>query len=404
MQTFKKWQAAAGLLLATGSALAGGKSTINIMTYNQYLGADLTPVLAAQSAETFNTALVGVLRHAAQSNFPARARAQAKIVNQRAPDVLALQESWRLSCQDFDQNPATGCEDPQIANAFHDYLDLTLAALNKKKQKYKKAALVKNLDLGAVTVPGAPAPGLPFVINGVNAFLTAIDRDVILVRTEVNAVPAYFSDEACPTRSEDGCTYQVTATADTPIGPLSIPRGFVGIFAIVSGNEYRIINTHLEIKGEDVLQPQFTYYQAMQASELIDAIAAYHPPFGYSILVGDINSSPAQANPTGEMGEIITPYRQFTESAGYLDVWNARSGHASGFSCCQPEDLANRASRLYERIDMIFSIDAPNKAYNIQVLGNKAANKTKPKRPRLWPSDHASVAAKLRYWTLSTAD
>lgn len=399
MQTFIKWQAAC-LLLATGSALAGGKSTLNIMTFNQYLGADLTPVLAAQNAETFNSALVGVLRHAAQSNFPARASAQAKLVNQRAPDVLALQESWRLSCQDFDQNPATGCEDPMIANAFHDYLDLTLAELNKKKQKYKKAALVKNLDLGAITVPGAPAPGLPFVINGVNAFLTAIDRDVIVVRTDVNAVPVAFSDTVCPTRSEDGCTYQVTATADTPIGPLPVPRGFVGIYAMVSGSEYRIINTHLEIKGEDVLQPQFTYYQAMQARELIDAIAAPNLPFGYSILVGDINSSPAQANPSGE---IITPYRQFTESAGYMDVWKAKSGHATGFSCCQPEDLANRASRLYERIDMIFLIDAPENTYDIQVLGNKAGNKTKPQRPRLWPSDHASVAAKLRYFTLNGA-
>lgn len=395
MQTFIKWQAAC-LLLATGSALAGGKSTLNIMTFNQYLGADLTPVLAAQNAETFNSALVGVLRHAAQSNFPARASAQAKLVNQRAPDVLALQESWRLSCQDFDQNPAAGCEDPLIANAFHDYLDLTLAELNKKKQKYKKAALVKNLDLGAITVPGAPAPGLPFVINGVNAFLTAIDRDVILVRADVDASPVAFSDALCPTRSEDGCTYQVTPSTDTPIGPLSVPRGFVGIDATVSGSDYRIINTHLEVKGEDLLMPQFTYYQAMQASELIEVIAASKPAGRYSILVGDINSSPAQANPTGEMGEIITPYRQFTESAGYIDVWTAKSGHATGFSCCQPEDLANRASRLYERIDMIFSIDAPQKAYGIQVLGNKAANKTK-QRPKLWPSDHASVAAKLRY-------
>ncbi|MGR8940243.1 MAG: endonuclease/exonuclease/phosphatase family protein [Gammaproteobacteria bacterium] len=376
MKSLTKWLVKVGLLLIATSASAAGNK-INVMTLNQYLGADLTPLLTAGSAAEFNAALVKVLEHTAQSDFPARAIAQAKAINKRSPDVLALQESGSLSCLDYNEFDNKGCEDPQIINAFHDYLDLTKMALNQKKPKYKQAALVKNLDT---------APGIPFVINGVWAFLTVVDRDVILVREGIDASPVTFP---CSKRSEDGCNYQDVA----PLGPFAVERGFVGIDTTVFGKDYRIINTHLEIDLRD-LGPFIPPLQAFQARELIDTITATKPADRVSLLLGDINSSPEQ---TDFSQAVLTPYHQFTESAHYLDAWDFKRGNSPGYTCCQPEDLKNRRSALFERIDMIFLIEEPEKVKSIQVIGNKYSDKTKPRRTGLWPSDHGAVTAKLKY-------
>jgi len=68
-----------------------------------------------------------------------------------------------------------------------------------------------------------------------------------------------------------------------------------------------------------------------------------------------------------------------------------------GMSCCQDEDLGNHRSTLYERVDLIFSLAVPGKVLNARLLGESVADKTWPPGLGVWPSDHASVAARLRY-------
>jgi hypothetical protein len=68
-----------------------------------------------------------------------------------------------------------------------------------------------------------------------------------------------------------------------------------------------------------------------------------------------------------------------------------------GFSCCQAEDLLNRKSELYERVDLIFSLAPPRKVQDARLLGESVSDKTPPPGRGLWPSDHASVAARLQY-------
>ncbi|MGZ8201394.1 MAG: endonuclease/exonuclease/phosphatase family protein [Methylosarcina sp.] len=374
-----------GLLSVALSASAEGK--IDVMTLNQYLGADLTPVLAAPDSESFNAGLVEVLAQAAQSDFRLRALAQAEAVARRAPDVLALQEVWKLSCADFDFNPSTGCEDPLIANAFVDHLELMLKALNNKGAKYRPAAVVKNLDLEKINIAGIP--GIAFNVNGVDAFLVAVDRDVILVRADVPARPVPLT--GCAKPSVDGCNYQVVAEAETPLGPLAIERGYIAVDATVAGKQYRIFNTHLEVKGEDVGDPLFTFYQASQAYELIQTISLTTPLNRTALLLGDINSSPDQ--PDDLSNGIITPYHQL--AAEYIDIWDLKPGNPRGYTCCQAEDLKNRRSGLFERIDLIFSVAQPERIRNVRVIGDKPFNKTVVKE--LWFSDHVAVAAELLF-------
>jgi endonuclease/exonuclease/phosphatase family metal-dependent hydrolase len=381
------------LLFFTSFARAEGK--ISVMTLNQYLGADLAPIISTIDPIAFNQGLVGVLAQTAKSDFRARARAQARAIASRLPDVLALQEVWELRCRDFDGDPATGCEDPQIAAAFTDHLALTLAALKKKGVKYKRAALVKNLDLEKINVPGAPAAGIPFVIHNVPAFLVAVDRDAILVRERINAQPVVFSQALCPNPSVDGCNYQDAAEAITPVGPLRIERGFMAVDAKIAGRDYRIFNTHLEVKGEDLKPPLplFTFFQAAQAQELVQVIGFSAMANRKTLLLGDMNSSPVQQNPAPE---IVTPYQQFA-AAHFMDIWTLRPGDLPGYTCCQDDNLQNRKPSLEERIDMIFSVDNPEKAKNIRVIGDKASTKATSHGLRLWFSDHAAVAAKLQF-------
>ncbi|MBW2666395.1 MAG: hypothetical protein JRE13_08910, partial [Deltaproteobacteria bacterium] len=119
--------------------------------------------------------------------------------------------------------------------------------------------------------------------------------------------------------------------------------------------------------------------------------------------VGDINSSPDDPLifvpapiPPGFPPVIVPPYTQFVGS-GYTDAWDLRPGSAPGFTCCQDDDLLNHQSQHDERIDVIFSVDVPNKVKKARVLGSRVSDKTSPPGHGLWPADHGSVAATLEF-------
>jgi len=109
--------------------------------------------------------------------------------------------------------------------------------------------------------------------------------------------------------------------------------------------------------------------------------------------VGDINSSPE--HPVISMGQIqiIPPYKQL-EGAGYLDLWTLRNGNPPGFTCCQEENLLNPESALSERVDLIFSSEAPINKVKVNIVGNDEADKTPT---GLWPSDHAGVVTQMEF-------
>jgi Endonuclease/Exonuclease/phosphatase family len=355
------------LLWLGQSAYAGN---LEVMTQNQYFGADLAPLLSAPDSE-FNAALVNVLHQMAATNAPARIKAQAELITARNPDVVGLQEVTLVGCSDPYETGA--CTDPSIKGAFVDHLALTLSALNGA---YKVAASVINFNV----------PILPFYLDGIPAVLTFVDRDVILVRTDLAASVVNFGS-ACVYPEADGCNYVAAlGPISTPYGNVYFERGYVGVDVTVAGKDYRVVNTHLEVKDP----PIPSIYQNAQAQELIATLAATTPSDKSLVITGDINSSPADVHDQNNN----PPYWQFLES-GYTDVWTLRPGKDPGFSCCQLGDLSNHKSILYERDDMIFSLDALAGAKQPRVLGDVVSSKTSPPGRGLWPSDHGAVAATL---------
>ena len=314
---------------------ADAVAAVKMMTQNQYLGADFAS-LATQPPEDVNRALVRILRQIAATDFRARAQRQAEQIGRHLPDLVGLQEVWALSCIDASPSDRRGCQHPSIADAFLDYLQVTLEALDDLGVDYDAVASVKNFDLSSLTItpeggPSISPGGLPFRIAGVDALLIALDRDVILARadTVVDPVPVGFPPFVCRV-SQQGCNYQVVLPVafELPQGVLQVnfERGFVAVDALVEGTEYRFVNTHLEVREPQPGNAASRVFQTAQAAQLIGALAFFAPPGLIQIVVGDINSAPVDQPVPGPLplpppfdAGLVPPYLQFVD-AGYTDT------------------------------------------------------------------------------------
>ena len=369
--------------------MAGG-DFIKVMTQNQYLGADLTPIVAAPDEVSFNAAVITALQQIAANDLEARIEKLAFAISSRRPHVVGLQEVYEFTCEDFGSGNCAVFE-----GAFNDHLEATMQALEKQRANYKVAAVVENLVLPP---PALPLPGLPVHLDadGVpDMFVGVIDRDVILTRHDVSASAVNFG---CQRPSADGCNFTQVASVNTLIGPINIERGFVGVDATVRGKEYRVINTHLEVRTPDPTNPLSSGLQAAQATELLlTAGLVPRPADSRLIILGDINSAPEDvAQP------FVPPYQQFATgigitgdpvSAPYIDAWTLNRWARPGATCCQDADLSNPESALNTRIDSIWLQERPRWAQS-NTLGTLQWNKTES---GLWPSDHATVISRLFY-------
>ena len=380
---------AAIALLACGAAFAGSKADIHVMTQNQYLGADLGPIIAAETPETFNAAMIQALIDVSNNNYPERVQALAESIMDKKPHLVALQEVFSFNCLD----PQGTGQCALFSNAFNDHLALTIDALGGQ---YEIAAQVQNLTLAP---PALPIVGIPVFLDqsAPPIIVQVIDRDVILARNDVATTPVEFN---CAKASLDGCNYQAVAPVTVGGIPINIERGFVGVDATIDGEDYRFINTHLEVKllGDN---PQSAFLQPSQSTELWLAILdqGVFDPTKRLVVTGDFNSSPVDTLPGG----VPTAYQQLTTGVlingtplpfGLADTWYLRPGNPPGFTCCELADLSNAPSIHDERIDIVFAYPTPAGKVKANVLDTEVEDKTPS---GLWPSDHASVSVELTY-------
>lgn len=377
----------ATLSLLSGTAFAGSKADIHVLTQNQYLGADLGPIITAETPEAVNAAMIQALIDVSNNNYPERVQALAGSILDKSPHLVALQEVYAFNCLD---PYGTGFCAP-FANAFNDHLALTMAALGNR---YTVAAEVQNLTLAP---PILPLPGIPLFLDpqAPPVFIQVIDRDVILARSDVVATPVDFD---CQRPSVNGCNYNAVAPVSVAGIPINIERGFVGVDATVEGADYRFVNTHLEVKllGDNLAT---AILQPAQATELWLAILGTFEPQKRLLVAGDFNSSPADVSPIG----VLTAYQQLTSGRALdgsplgislTDTWTLRPGKPDGFTCCEVADLSNAPSQHDERVDIVFAFPSPANRVKANVLDADVVDKT---LSGLWPSDHSSVSVELTY-------
>ena len=185
------------LFAVSGSALAGSRGDndkndagdrsqgykdtrkIDVMTANLYLGADIFRIVeaAADTSDPYAipTAVTQVFGIVQATNFPERAEAIADSIMKRRPQVIGLQEvSW------YRTGPYDGGVDATYT--VYDFLEILMNALAARGLDYRVAGEVTNADVEAPMFVSA---------EGDLADLRLTDRDVILVRGDVDAITGF---------------------------------------------------------------------------------------------------------------------------------------------------------------------------------------------------------------------
>jgi Endonuclease/Exonuclease/phosphatase family len=348
----------------------GKGKEVNVMTRNLYLGADLSPAIAAETPEQLVTAAGIIFRQVLANNFPLRAEGLADEILQTKPDLVGLQEvaGWETT-------PIS----PAGTELTLDYLDLLLAELNggkgkggKGKSQYRVVEVQNEFGAEApADVNGVPddGPPLPLFGNDGEVIGKLQMRDVILARNGAGV----------QTWNEDGDNFD--SNLELPVGGqvVEILRGWTATDAKVRGSHpFRFVNTHLE-----AFDP---FIREDQAEELVAAGGPATGPLPV-ILVGDINSDDDTVEGPG-----------LTDRLAYealLDAGFVERSTANPLSCCIDSPFlevgkGGDISQFDHQVDHVMT-DAPAlvKLKSSTVTGRQPVN-------NFWDSDHAGVFSSLK--------
>ena len=369
-----------------GTASAGPPSSmdVQVMTQNQYVGANLFPLipaLASGNPDVINSALVGIISTVSANRTVDRVNALSSEILERKPDFVGIQEAWLIWCEPIDAAP---CTNPEFKGAWGDHLAQTEYLL---AGQYTKAAYIENFEFGYYFWDSQGNVGFAYVL----------DRDAVFVRAGVPyTLPVPGTDYPCavPFVAGSGCTFNVNTPLDfngDQAADAYILHGFLVVDATIAGKPYRFVNTHLENGYVDGFPGVI---QSAQALQILQATAATEEGRTL-IIVGDMNSDASDAvDPESPIP--ATPYMLFA-GWGLFDVWLYRPGDVLGLTCCQAEDLMNRESMMTRRIDLILTREEPRKVKDARLIGTGASYRLGPPGRSLWPTDHASVAAGIGF-------
>jgi endonuclease/exonuclease/phosphatase family metal-dependent hydrolase len=325
----------------SGTANSSNAAQLGVMTRNLYVGTDVDAVISALRTEDPTDdlpALVGAIQTLGQTDFPARAAAVAAEIAKVHPHAVGLQEVSRIDLT----IPPLGVDIHQ------DFLATLLADLEERGLGYEVAAQVQNIE-------AAPFPGVSLV-----------DFDVLLVDTgRVEVVAA---------------SGQNFAANVGPVAPgVVLKRGWVSARVTIEGSELTLASTHLE--SGDVAG--FDQLRALQVQELVGSLDTETP----AVLMGDLNDAPG------------SPMYQVLVGGGFIDVWRALRPRVTGNTCCHAGDLSNKLPNLTQRIDYIFArgLDRPHAGLGgkVELLGEVPGDRLAGPVTKIWPSDHAGLAAEL---------
>ncbi len=327
--------------LAPGALAAKrhAKPDLTVMSRNLYLGADIIQLVGAPDLAGEQQKVANLYSTVQATDFPLRARALAREIASRKPDVIALQEVAR-----YYRTPE-GAPDGPATTVLYDWMTLLRSQLRRLHQHYRVASEQTEMD---ITVPSAAGYGLRLKLGNAVLVRTGKGADV----RRVKPLSGQFTDQL-----------QVTL----PSGPVALHRGYAGIDATVAGKRFRFLAPHAEAYSAEAANGQFKQLLAGPA-------ASRHRR---TIIAGDFNSDPADPGPDNAYNTVI--------AAGYVDT-----GHRVA-TCCQNETLTNPTSELKTWIDHIV-VRPRVKVRRSSVFGNRASDRI----GGLWPSDHAGVVAAIR--------
>jgi endonuclease/exonuclease/phosphatase family metal-dependent hydrolase len=389
--------AALSLVLLPGAAEAKGKGkkvghTLNVMTRNLYLGADLSPALQASSLNQAIDAAGVIVNQVHATKFPSvRAALLAKEIQKQKPDVVGLQEAawWRTEA--YDPNVVTsGPKATQTDPAGGDFLTDLLNALNKGKGKKGSASAAKKKGKSATYRIAVVKPEFDYELpynhgsGGLGACPSQCQnerltmRDAILVRKGVKTSNASSGTFNTLLRVKVGGVLTVDVT-----------RGWAATDVKLHGRKLHVVDSHLEAfdsQASNKASDGQTYpkggVREAQAKQLVapGGPASSKLP---SLLIGDFNSDvPAH-------GDQVTPGDTLAYQALLNGGFSERSLTPPPFGCCiQDSNLTDPSTAgITHRVDHIMS-NSKKVKFRKGALTTTYAN-------GLWSSDHFGLASQL---------
>lgn len=386
------------IILMTVTPYAWGKQKqpkFKVMTRNLYLGADIFKVVdaAQNNPASIPYAVEDVYNTMLDTNFWERAEAIADEIELFEPDVVGLQEVSTYYIQTPGDFIAGNLEQAEeLVIDFYTVLNDALEA----RGMYYVAFTVTNADIEMPMFDLNAGP--PFYLSDVRL----VDHDVILVREDNVA------------SNENKGNYYWQLKLDVGGTLVAFTRGYISVDVNIKGDDYRFVNTHLEVRSEP--GSVFRVFQAAQMRELLTILSGETKPI---IMVGDFNSSSEDvigASDVPGMGMVpyVPPYMQaigieyqiwpFMDSvyASYKDAWLLQRKYDDGFTSGFDEYISDPTDELTSRIDLIFldTKELEIDKVKCDVVGDEVSDMVpNPNDPGiyLWPSDHAGVASKVKF-------
>jgi endonuclease/exonuclease/phosphatase family metal-dependent hydrolase len=319
---------------------------ITVLTRNAYIGTNVDAVIAALMSadpnDDFDTLLAAIATLQA-TDLPTRAAAFAEEIARTRPDVVGFQEITQLNLH---LGPLGVPVDLDL-----DFLPVIQAALADRGLSYVVGGQVKNIEVA--------------LLGGA---IHLVDYDVVLY----NAERAQWQ-----TVVAKNFEYNVGEV----IPGVVLRRGYVLGAATIGDAVYTVVSTHLEpdLNAETPLGD----LRFAQMTEIVTALGDAEP----AIVMGDLNDQPGSL-----MYQVLT-------GAGLADVWAELRPRQPGYTCCHLPDLSNRREAFDQRIDYVFArgFDRRRRDVNGQVVlvGDDRRDRVQGPLYRIWPSDHAGVAARL---------
>lgn len=318
---------------------------VTAMTRNVYVGADIEQVLTAQTPADVPVKVEEQWQALVASKPEERARAIAGEIVAAGAQLVGLQEISLLRTQS-PGDAITGGTTPAETVVF-DYLQLILDALQDLGESYSVAAKVENFDL---EMPRA---------NATFDDVRLTDFDVILARNDVTVTGMSMGN------------YTSIMAPLTVSGTIEIKRGWALADVTIGELAVKVVNTHLESAALGI--------RIGQGQELLEMLSGETGPI---LLVGDLNSDAAQAEPV--YASLIAD--------GFSDTWTMSGEAGPGYTCCHSVDLASEEGASDRRIDLIMLKQMDAQVAGVAIVGDTQADKM---ASGIWPSDHFGYSARI---------
>ena len=356
-------------MLATPARSQAASPKVSVMTRNLYLGADLSPGIAAQNFDQLKDAAGTILNQVDQNNFPVRARGLAQEILQKRPALVGLQEAalWRTAPCGSPFFP------PQATTVRYDFIQLLL---NRLGSNYRLVVSQPEFDFETP----ANTDQSPDHSCDINARLTM--RDAILKRVGTDVV----------TRNPGKGHFDTLLQEPVSGVPVDVTRGWTNVDARVDGSGwFRFVNTHLEAfdnqsanhtnQNTDVGNGEVRLAQAQQLVAPGGPADSQLPV----VLVGDLNS---------DVNTALKPGDGKANQALLQSGFRERST-SDPLSCCLNTALltapggGGQVTDFDHKVDHIMTNDPQHVGLvNSAVTGRQPVN-------GYWDSDHAGLFSTL---------